>query len=95
MKKNVFNGYVDKVVDLFNLKTNILFIKSKRKDIVDARHLLYCLCYERNIQIRYIQEYMACNGYEIGHSSIIYGISQVKYKIEEDADYQTICNELV
>ena len=92
MKKNVFNGYVDKVVDLFNLKTDILFIKSKRKDIVDARHLL---CYERNIQIRYIQEYMACNGYEIGHSSIIYGISQVKYKIEEDADYQTICNELV
>jgi chromosomal replication initiation ATPase DnaA len=94
MKKNVFNEYVNKVVDLFDLKRNYLFIKSKRKDIVDARHLLYYLCYNRNMQIRYIQEYMADNGYEIGHSSIIYGISQVRHKIDEDVDYQTICDGL-
>ncbi len=64
--------------------------KVKRRDIVDARHLLYFLCYKRPMQIRYIQEYMGKNGYEVGHSSIIHGIAQVKEKMKVDNDYERV-----
>ena len=94
MKNVAFNGYVQKVCDLFNITQTELFTKSKRRDIVDARHLLYFLCHKRPMQIRYIQEYMGNNGYKIGHSTIIHGIEQVKEKVTEDTDYELVYNQL-
>jgi len=94
MKKGIFNEYVDRVLRTFGIEKEELFTKSKRRDLVDARHLLYYLCYHRPMQIRYIQEYMRENGYEVGHSTIIHGIEQVSDKISEDMDYDTICREL-
>jgi len=71
-----------------------LFVKSKRRDIVDARHLLYFLCSERPMRIRYIQQYMEENGYKVGHSTIIHGIKQIREKSEYDTDYQKIINDI-
>jgi len=45
------------------------------------------------MQIRYIQEYMGRNGYEVGHSTIIHGIDCVSEKVNEDVDYQQITKE--
>lgn len=90
MKEEVFEEYVHKVCGIFNLSTKELMSKVKRRDIVDARHLLYFLCYKRPMQIRYIQEYMGKNGYEVGHSSIIHGIAQVKEKMKVDNDYERV-----
>ena len=67
-----------------------LFVKSKRRDIVDARQLLYFLCSERPMRIRYIQQYMEENGYKVGHSTIIHGIKQVRGRVGYDSDYQKI-----
>jgi len=78
---------VSKVCYLFNLDSESLFTKTKRRDIVDARHLLYFLCSQRPMRLVYIQEYMAENGYNINHSSIHHGIAQVKKKVEDDADW--------
>jgi chromosomal replication initiation ATPase DnaA len=94
MKEKAFDEYVAKVCDLFNLTPSELFKKSKRRDIVDARHLLYFLCYKRPMQIRYIQEYMGSNGYEVGHSTIIHGIETVKEKVTADNDYELTFNQL-
>jgi len=94
MKEKAFDEYVAKVCDLFNLTPSELFKKSKRRDIVDARHLLYFLCFKRPMQIRYIQEYMGSNGYQVGHSTIIHGIEQVKEKVTEDNDYELTFNQL-
>ncbi len=87
MKTKIFNQYVSKVCYLFNLDSESLFTKTKRRDIVDARHLLYFLCSQRPMRLVYIQEYMAENGYNINHSSIHHGIAQVKKKVEDDADW--------
>jgi|TARA_R100000935_G_scaffold10727_2_gene21423 chromosomal replication initiation ATPase DnaA len=87
MKLDIFNKYVDEVCNLFNIDEETLFIKSKRRDIVDARHLLYYLCYTRPMRIVYIQEYMADRGYTINHSSVIHGISIVGKKLDNDTDY--------
>jgi chromosomal replication initiation ATPase DnaA len=94
MKKGVFKEYLERVLNTFNITQEDIFTKSKRRDLVDARHLLYYLCYHRPMQIRYIQEYMEDYGYKVGHSSIIHGIEQVSDKVSEDMDYDTICREL-
>ncbi len=38
MKQNIFDAYVKQVANLFNLSEDEVFEKSKRRDIVDARH---------------------------------------------------------
>jgi chromosomal replication initiation ATPase DnaA len=47
MKKDIFNDYVDRVCHIFGLEKETLFTKNKRKDVVDARFLLYYLCRDR------------------------------------------------
>lgn len=90
MKDKIFNKFAQEVCELYGIEEKELFTKTKRRDCVDARHLLYYLCSERPMRLVYIQEYMAQNGYEIPHSSIHHGIAQVKKRIEnKDQDYIT------
>jgi len=90
MKQVAFDEYLKVVCEMFGITQQDLMTKSKRRDIVDARHLLYYLCYHRPMQIRYIQEYMGKYGYKVGHSTIIHGIETVSDKVEVDVDYQKI-----
>jgi len=105
MKAKIFNNYVEKVCELFSIDEDTLFTlfsidedtlftKSKRRDIVDARHLLYYACYIRPMRLVYIQEYMAEKGYLINHSSIIHGIDMVTKKIKKDKDYVNVVKEI-
>tara|TARA_R100001509_G_C4811231_1_gene196467 strand:- start:130 stop:423 length:294 start_codon:yes stop_codon:yes gene_type:complete len=94
MKLNIFNQYVTEVAHLYNLEEELIFEKSKERGIVDARHLLYYLCYFRPMKLKYIQDYMKGRGYEIGHSSIIHGIQSVQKAIDEDDDYQSVINQI-
>tara|TARA_R110000796_G_scaffold122249_1_gene236655 strand:- start:315 stop:605 length:291 start_codon:yes stop_codon:yes gene_type:complete len=87
MKQDIFNLYVDKVIDLFHISREELFTKTKKKTSVDARHLLYYLCFNRPMNIKYIQDYMEGNGYKISHSSVIYGVNTVKSRMDSDTDY--------
>ena len=88
MKQDIFNTYIEKVCDIFNVDEKILFKKVKRQDVVDARHLLYYLCSERLMKGVYIMEYMAEKGYIIDSSSIRYGINAVKKRARKDKDYK-------
>ena len=94
MKHDVFNQYVERVSDLFGLSKEDIFSKSKKREFVDARHLVYYLCAKRPMQITYIQKYMKEAGYEIRHSSIIHGISEVDKKMAEDKDYVSIVKDV-
>jgi len=94
MKNDVFNQYVERVSDLFKVSRDDIFSKSKKREFVDARHLIYYLCYNRPMQITYIQKYMNEAGYIIEHSSIIHGIGSVKKKIAKDKDYVSIVKEV-
>jgi chromosomal replication initiation ATPase DnaA len=94
MKQDVFNQYVDRIVDLFGITKEELFSKSKKREIVDARYLLYYLCFKRPMTIVYIQKYMKERGYDIQHSSVIHGINDVSDRVKEDADYMQIVKEI-
>ena len=94
MKQDVFNQYVDRIIDLFGISREELFSKSKKREIVDARYLLYYLCHKRPMTITYIQRFMKANGYDIQHSSVIHGINDVAGRVKEDADYIQIVKDL-
>lgn len=94
MKHDVFNQYVERVSDLFGISKDEIFSKSKKRELVDARHLVYYLCSKRPMQVTYIQKYMNEAGYDIKHSSIIHGISAVEQKIAEDKDYVSVVREV-
>jgi chromosomal replication initiation ATPase DnaA len=94
MKEDVFHQYVDRVIDLFNIDRETLFSKSKQRHIVDARQLLYYLCYNRKMQLVTIKKFMNDNGCSILHNSIVNGIKNVSVKVEEDRDYQTIIRDI-
>ena len=87
MKQEIFNQYAIKVADIFGISTSELFTKTKQRDCVDARHLLYYLCSQRPMRLTYIQKYLAESGYKINHSSIHHGIQQVKDRVTDDPDY--------
>lgn len=94
MKEEIFNQYVDRVINLFGITKEDFFLKSRKRDCVDARYLVYYLCSERRIQISYIQKFMNKNGHESSHTLIIHGIKTTKEKVEEDKDYQSIFKEI-
>lgn len=94
MKQDIFNTYVDRVAKLFGITKEELFRKSKQRDLVDARFLLYYLCYIRPMQINYIQKYMTESGYKIEHSSIIHGIAVIEARTRIDKDYSLTINKI-
>jgi len=94
MKKQIFNQYAQKIADLFGVDKQELFVKSKKRDLVDARHLLYYLCFHRPMQLVSIQNFMEGNGYHINHPSVIHGVKIVSQRIAEDADYTFIIKSI-
>jgi chromosomal replication initiation ATPase DnaA len=94
MKFELFNQYASEVCKVFNVYEGDIFKKNKEASIVDARYLLYYLCSKNKIQITYIQKYMKERGYDIPHSTIHYGINQVKRKVHEDKDYQIVIDRI-
>lgn len=94
MKSDIFYQYVERITELFRIPKEELFSKSKRRDLVDARYLLYYLCYKRPMSLSYIQRYMSENGYFIRHSSVIYGINTVIEKVKEDSDYMQVVKDI-
>ena len=81
MKKDIFEEYVNKVTDRFDISREQLFTKDKSRHLSDARHVLYYLCRERQITLQYIKHYMGANGYDIAPSNIIHGIKKVEGNI--------------
>jgi chromosomal replication initiator protein len=94
MKQDVFNQYVDRVCELFSIPKDEIFSKNKKRELVDARYLIYYLCAKRPMKKSYIQRYMREAGYDIKHSSIIHGIAEVQKRIDQDKDYVSVVKEL-
>lgn len=94
MKSEIFGQYADSVVKLFRIDKAELFSKNKRRDLVDARQLLYYLCFKRPMALIYIQNFMKENGYEISHSTIIHSVKAVERRLMEDRDYASVVNNI-
>jgi chromosomal replication initiation ATPase DnaA len=94
MKKEIFNQYTKAILSMFRLKRDELFTKNKKRDVVDARNLLYFVCANRQMKLVTIQEYMAEEGYKISHTTIIHSIKRVQEQIVSDKDYLTSISKI-
>ena len=94
MKKDILEHFTSEICDLFSIKRESFFNKSKKRELSDARYLLYYLCERRKIQLCYIEKYMVENGYHITHSTLRHGIKSVIKKINEDSDYETVIRSI-
>tara|TARA_R110002012_G_scaffold16404_4_gene63414 strand:+ start:13381 stop:13680 length:300 start_codon:yes stop_codon:yes gene_type:complete len=90
MKKEIFDNYANAVADKFHLNLGDMFTNSRKREIVEARQMLYFLCRERPIRLNYIQRFMEENGLPISHSTILHGIRRAKEFVSNDDDYKNI-----
>lgn len=94
MKQDIFNKYVERICNRYDITPEQLFTKTKKAHIVDARHLLYYVCINRPMRLINIQEFMGKNGYNINNSSLLYGINTIKDKMSNDKDYTKVIKEI-
>ena len=90
--KELFDQYAEAVCSVYHVTSEELFTKGKRRDITDARHLLYYLCNDRGLRVMTVMRYMKDSGYDTEHRSICYGISQIAKRILSDGDLRHIAN---
>lgn len=78
MKRKQFNIYVRKILKEFGISRELLFTNTKEREVVDARQMLYWTCLaDGEFKIGAIVRMMRENGYDIGHSTIIHGITRM------------------
>ena len=94
MKKDIFDAYATAIAKQFHLTLDQMFNKTKRREIVDARQMLYYLCMERPIRISYIQRFMEDQGHSVAHSTIIHGYKKAKELIDKDQDFQDVVTQI-
>jgi hypothetical protein len=94
MKAEIFDQYVNHIIDLFKINKSELFTKCKIRKFSEARYLLYYLCYDRHISLVQIKYFMSENGYEVDHSPIKSGINVVAKRVKYDKDYIDIVKEI-
>ena len=94
MKKEIFNKYVDRVCHILDMDEDTLFSRTKKRESVDGRLLLYYLCHKRDMNIVYIQKHMLNKGPNISRSSIYNGIDRAGRMISNDTDYKKTIKDL-
>jgi len=94
MKKDIFENYVKLICEMFGIEKAELFTKNKRRDLVDARHMLYYMCFNRKLQVTHIKHYMNDNGYYVQHPTVLHGIKEIQKKMVDDYDYVRVINKL-
>ena len=94
MKREIFDRYATAIADRFHLTLDEMFSKTKKREIVDARQMLYFLSRERPIRISYIQKFMEDNGHIVTHSTIIHGYNKAKESVDNDKDYADVVNQI-
>jgi|APGre2960657373_1045057.scaffolds.fasta_scaffold94031_2 chromosomal replication initiation ATPase DnaA len=95
MKKILFNQFVKQVAKTFGMKTpEVMFERTKRQDIVDARQLLFFLCMERDISLADIIRLMEEKGLPLKHPAVKGGINKIKEKVDTDPDYRFLVDRI-
>lgn len=94
MKKEIFNQYLNAIIKMYGIERSELLSNSKKRNVADARLLLYYLCHIRPMRYSEIQNYMKEEGYDPQHTPIIKGIKRISERIEKDHDYQVVVDRI-
>ena len=94
MKEDIFKQYLDAIAKVFRVPKEVIVSNSKDADAVEARQLLYYLCFQRQMRMVQIQRFMTKEGYDPGRPGILKGIRQATKKVDTDPDYQTVTDRI-
>ncbi len=94
IKQDQFNKNVSSILEKMGVEKRELFKHSRKQHLVDARQILFYKCKEDGMKITYIHKYLKDNGFEVEHSTIIYGINKIKRLIKEDKDLKNFINNV-
>jgi len=95
IKRKIFEKYVGMVEDALEISKEEIFTKTRKRENVEARDLLFYLCARRNMRGNFILARCKENGLDLDDSQV----SRGKNKIEElrisDPDWKELVNKLV
>lgn len=94
MKKDIFDAYADAIAEKFHLTLGEMFSKSRKREIVEARQMLYFLAKERPIRLSYIKRFMEENGLPVQYHTIMHGYTKAKEYIDSDPDYKFVVDTI-
>lgn len=94
MKKSIFDQYVNRVCKTYEIDKKLLFSRSLKRNVTDARQLLYYLCYNRPMKKAEIIRYMSSEGLSVTTTTITHGVDKVSNKMQQDSDYEYVINDI-
>jgi hypothetical protein len=86
MKKGIFNAYVKYVCKGLDVKKSDIFKKTREEKILNARWILWLMCYQRPMTILQIVDLMSENGYVTSRQNIENGISRLTELNDPDVE---------
>ena len=95
MKRKIFDKYIDLVGDVLEISKEDIFTKTRKRENVEARDLLFYLCSQRNMRGNFILERCKENGLDLDDSQISRGKSKIEDLIKSDPDWKELVNNLV
>ena len=95
MKRKIFDKYIDLVGDVLEISKEDIFTKTRKRENVEARDLLFYLCSQRNMRGNFILERCKENGLDLDDSQISRGKAKIEDLIKSDPDWKELVNNLV
>tara|TARA_R110002012_G_scaffold279242_1_gene467184 strand:+ start:2103 stop:2417 length:315 start_codon:yes stop_codon:yes gene_type:complete len=94
MKKDIFNAYAEAIADQFHVTLGEMFTKTRQREMVQARQMLYFLAKERPMRLSYIKRFMEENGLPVDYATITYGYKKAKNYVDNDPDYKFVVDTI-
>ena len=95
MKRKIFDQYVEIVENALEITKNDIFTKTRKRENVEARDLLFYLCSQRNMRGNFILDRCKENGLELDDSQITRGKAKMEELISSDPDWKQLINGII
>ena len=90
MKRKIFDQYVEIVENALEITKNDIFTKTRKRENVEARDLLFYLCAQRNMRGNFILNRCKENGLDLDDSQITRGKAKIEELISSDPDWKQL-----
>ena len=94
MRKKQFNQILVQVEEIMGISKNVFLEKSKNRDHVEARDLLFYLCNQNNMRATTIQNFCHDLGYETDTSQISRGKFKIEKLISKDKEWSNLIKSI-
>lgn len=90
----IFNEFVKKSCEVFNVDQDDFFSKGKNPVKSDARYLTYFLCARAGLRNNVIVHLMTKNGLNVNKSDVSRGVKKWQERVIYDTDFLSLVKEI-